>query len=95
MLGFCNITDHEHTSEIRVLSLMKCSCETRFKMIPSLLFYIIFPQWGEGRYSLRKEYINTKRKINNIIPTPTHVQNKCFALKFKFRRNASKFPIFI
>ena len=24
-----------------------------------------------------------------------HLQNKCFALKFKFRRNASKFPIFI
>ena len=62
MLGFCNITDHEHTSEIRVLSLMKCSCETRFKMIPSLLFYIIFPQWGEGRYSLRKEYIKHEKK---------------------------------
>ena len=25
----------------------------------------------------------------------THLQNKCFALKFKFQRNASKFPIFI
>ena len=69
MLGFCNITDHEHTSEIRVLSLMKCSCETRFKKIPSLLFYIIFPPMGGRGYSLRKEYINTKRKINNIMPT--------------------------
>ena len=68
MLGFCNITDHEHTSEIRVLGLMKCSCETCFKKIPSLLFYIIFPPMGRG-YSLRKEYINTKRKINNIMPT--------------------------
>ena len=25
----------------------------------------------------------------------SHLQNKQFALKFKFRRNASKFPIFI
>ena len=25
----------------------------------------------------------------------THLQNKCFALKFKFQRNASKFLIFI
>ena len=25
----------------------------------------------------------------------SHLQNKCFTLKFKFRRNASKFPIFI
>ena len=25
----------------------------------------------------------------------SHLQNKCFALKFKFRRNASKFHIFI
>ena len=24
-----------------------------------------------------------------------HLQNKCFVLKFKFQRNASKFPIFI
>ena len=27
--------------------------------------------------------------------TRAHLQNKRFALKFKFQRNASKFPIFI
>ena len=57
MLGFCNITDHEHTSEIRVLGLMKCSCETCFKKIPSLLFYIIFPPMNGERLFI-KERIN-------------------------------------
>ena len=33
--------------------------------------------------------------ICNILYTESHHQNKCFALKFKFWRNASKFPIFI
>ena len=30
-----------------------------------------------------------------ILKSAAHVQNKCFALKFKFRRNPSKFPTFI
>ena len=33
--------------------------------------------------------------LSGAIGKKPHVQNKCFALKFKFRRNASKFPIFI
>ena len=44
----------------------------------------------------------TESTTSTIIPTTTpngkrytHLQNKQFALKFKFRRNASKFPMFI
>ena len=40
-------------------------------------------------------YSNNNNNKNSYTYTPTHLQNKRFALKFKFRRNASKFPIFI
>ena len=33
--------------------------------------------------------------ILHYMSVPSHLQNKRFVLKFKFRRNASKFPIFI
>ena len=41
------------------------------------------------------ELISGQTGTGRILVRQAHVQNKCFALKFKFQRNASKFPIFI
>ena len=67
--------------------LKKCKVKTMFSF---LHFRELFPKnrgfwfWHILKYDL---------KI--FVYCCTHLQNKRFALKFKFRRNASKFPIFI
>ena len=47
-----------------------------------------FPSLGIPRLELENQFWNWK-------PPMSHLQNKCFVLKFKFWKNASKFFIFI
>ena len=61
-------------------------------------------EWRFSKYILKLSVLFIHTTTNSRIETRifvylarwrAHLQNKCFALKFKFQRNASKFPIFI